>query len=166
MPYPCLLHPETLPLQQSTAHWYFHRKYPTHSSGSVSVGSLGPSVHKVCSSHLSISGGEGVLILNVILPLLPSCWGISFALGHEVSFFSRIQHFPVDGCSAMSCNFGILIGEGECMSFYSAILDKRPLVVFVSQEQDRLTTSLFSSKCRTEVAHSSLPSLSICAMMV
>ena len=26
------------------------------------------------------------LILNAILPLLPSCWGFSFALGHGVSF--------------------------------------------------------------------------------
>ena len=31
-----------------------------HSSGSVSVGSLGPGAHKVCLSPLSISGGEGV----------------------------------------------------------------------------------------------------------
>ena len=32
----------------------------THSSVSVSVGSLGPGVHKVCLSPLSISGGYGV----------------------------------------------------------------------------------------------------------
>ena len=31
-----------------------------HSSVSVSVGSLGPGVHKVCLSPLSISGGNGV----------------------------------------------------------------------------------------------------------
>ena len=31
-----------------------------HSSGSVSVGSLGPVAHKVCLSPLSISGGYGV----------------------------------------------------------------------------------------------------------
>ena len=31
-----------------------------HSSGSVSVGSLGPAVHKVCLSPLSISGRYGV----------------------------------------------------------------------------------------------------------
>ena len=40
------------------------------------------------------------LILNVILPLLPSCWGFSFALGCGVSLFGGIQHSPVDGCSA------------------------------------------------------------------
>ena len=31
-----------------------------HSSVSVSVGSLGPVVHKVCLSPLSVSGGNGV----------------------------------------------------------------------------------------------------------
>ena len=34
------------------------------------------------SEHLWWISG---LILNVIFPLLPSCWGFSFALGHEVS---------------------------------------------------------------------------------
>ena len=55
-------------------------------SGSVSVGSLGPGAHKVLfkpSEHLWQVWG---LILNVILPLLLSCWGFSFALGHGVSF--------------------------------------------------------------------------------
>ena len=77
------------------------------------MGSLGPRVHKVLfepSEHLWQVWG---LILNVILPLLPSCWGFSFALGHGVSFFGGIQHSPVDGCSAASCNFGILAGEDE-----------------------------------------------------
>ena len=46
-----------------------------------------------------------VLILNVISPLLLSCWGFSFALGHGVSFFGGIKHSPVDHCSAASCNF-------------------------------------------------------------
>ena len=63
------------------------------------------------------------LILNVISPLLPSCWGFSFALRRGVSFFSGIQHSPVHGCSATSFNFGVLV-EDECMSFYSAILNK------------------------------------------
>ena len=63
------------------------------------------------------------LILNVISPLLLSCGGFSFALERGVSFFGGIQHFPVDGCSAASCNFGVLAGEDEHMSFYSTILD-------------------------------------------
>ena len=61
------------------------------------------------------------MILNVILPLLPSFWDFSLALECEVSFFSGIQHSPVDGYSAANCNFGVL-AEDECMSFYSAIL--------------------------------------------
>ena len=48
--------------------------------------------------------------------------GFSFALGHGVSFFGGIQHSPVDGCSAMCCNFGVLAGEDESRSFYSTIL--------------------------------------------
>ena len=61
------------------------------------------------------------LILNLISPLLLSCWGFSFALGHVVSFFGGIQHPPVDSCSAASCNFGFLTGEDEHISFYSTI---------------------------------------------
>ena len=62
------------------------------------------------------------LTLNMISPLLPSCWGFSFALGCGLSFFGGIQHSPVDGCSAASCNFGVLAREDECTSFYSTIL--------------------------------------------
>ena len=32
-------------------------------------------------------------------------------------FVVGIQHSPVDGCSAVSCSFGVLAGEAECMSF-------------------------------------------------
>ena len=73
-------------------------------SGSVSVGSLRPGAHKVLfepSEHLWQVWG---LILNATAPLLPSCWGFSFALGRGVSFFGGIQHSPVDGCSATCCN--------------------------------------------------------------
>ena len=40
----------------------------------------------------------------------------TFALGHGISFFGGIQHSPVDGCSAVSCNFGVLTGEDKRMS--------------------------------------------------
>ena len=43
-------------------------------------------------------------------------WGIFFF------FFGRFQHSPIDGCSAASCNFGVLTGVDEYTSFYSAIL--------------------------------------------
>ena len=51
--------------------------------------------------------------------LLPYCWGFSFALGCGVSYFGGIQHSPVNGCSAVSCNFGVLAGKDEHMCFYS-----------------------------------------------
>ena len=78
-------------------------------SASVSVGSS--DVYKVFfdpSKHLWQLWG---LILNVISPLLLSCWGFSFALEHGVSFFGGIQYPSVDGWSAVSCNFGVLTGE-------------------------------------------------------
>ena len=66
MPYPGLLHPEPLPLQQATADLYSAGDTETLKgrSGSVSVGS--PGVHKVLSEtseHLSWVWG---LILNEI----------------------------------------------------------------------------------------------------
>ena len=88
---PGLLQSEPLPPQ---------RPWLTHAStgdtwtlksrfGTVSVGSLGPGAHKIWfepSEHLwQILG----LILNMVSPLLPSCWGVSFALGNGVSPQSR-----------------------------------------------------------------------------
>ena len=62
------------------------------------------------------------LIPNVISPLLPPFWGVSFTLGRGVSFIGGIQHSPVDSCSALSCSFGVPSGEDERPSFYAAIL--------------------------------------------
>ena len=99
MPYPGLLYPESLLRRQATAD-------PSTStedtetlkgrSGSVSVGSSG--AYGVLSEASESLWLGRVLILNVISPLLPSCWGFSFALGCGVSFFGGIQHSPVDGC--------------------------------------------------------------------
>ena len=41
-------------------------------------------------------------------------WGI---------FFGGSQHAPVDGCAAASWDSGVLAGEDERTSSYSAILD-------------------------------------------
>ena len=89
-------------------------------SGSVSVGS--PTVHKVLFEPSECFWWVWGLILNVILSLLQFCWGFSFALGLGVSFYGGIQHSPVDDCSEVGCNFAVLTGEDECISFYSAIL--------------------------------------------
>ena len=80
-------------------------------SGSVSVGS--PGVHKVLFEPSECLWWVWSLILNAILPLLPSCLGFSFALGCGVYFFGGIQHSPTGGCSAASCNFGVLAGQDE-----------------------------------------------------
>ena len=83
--------------------------------------SLDPGVHKVLfvpSEYLWQIWG---LILNVISSLLPFCWGFLFTPGHRVSFFGGIQYSPVDGSSAVSCDFGVLAGEYECTSLYSTI---------------------------------------------
>ena len=50
------------------------------------VGSLGPGMHKVLFEPSKHLWQVLDLILNAILPLLPSCWGFSFALGHRISF--------------------------------------------------------------------------------
>ena len=38
-----------------------------------------------------------------------------------VSFIGGIQNSPVDSCSAVNCNFGVLAGEDEYTSLYFAI---------------------------------------------
>ena len=91
-------------------------------SGSVSVGSLGTDVQKILFEPSKCLWHVWGLILNAISPLLPICWGFFFALGYGVCFFGEIQHSSVDGCSAGSCNFGVLTGGDERMSFYSTIL--------------------------------------------
>ena len=116
----CLLHPEPLPLWQATADQYLHRRLKQRSR-SVSLGSLGLGVHKVLFEPFNQLWQIWGLILNMILPLLPSCWGFSFALGSGLSFFGWIKHSPVNGCSTVGCNFGVLTGEDECTSFYSTL---------------------------------------------
>ena len=39
-----------------------------------------------------------------------------------MSSLGGIRHSPVAGCSAASCDFGVLAGEGEHASFYAAAL--------------------------------------------
>ena len=105
MPHTDLLHPEPLPLQQATADPYLCRRH-SNTVGSVSVGSLGPGVHKVFFEPFEHLWWVWGLILNANLPLLPSFWGFSFALGCRVSFMGGIQYSPVNVCSAANCNFG------------------------------------------------------------
>ena len=61
-------------------------------------------------------------MLNATLPLLPSLWGFSFALGCGVSIFGRILHSSVEGCSAASCNFEVLTGDEHERLLYGPIV--------------------------------------------
>ena len=91
MPYPGMLHPEPLPLWQTTVTRTSVGDIQTlkGTSGSVSEGS--PGMYKVLfepSEHLWWVWG---LILNTTSRLLPSCWVFSFTLGRGVS--KSLQRF-------------------------------------------------------------------------
>ena len=80
-------------------------------------------------------------------PLLPSFWGFSFALGRGVSLFGGIQHSPVDGCS-VSCNFWVLTGEDEHMSFHLCPSTMpQDLVHFRTQEKEAVTPKRLTQTC-------------------
>ena len=127
---PNLLQPEPPSLRQVTADPCLCRK---HSNTQRQVWfsllwesvilSFGPHAHKVLFVPFEYLWRVWDLIVNAIsYHLLPSRRSFSFVLGCRASFFGGIQHSLVHGCSAASCNFGILTGENECMSLYSAIL--------------------------------------------
>ena len=90
-------------------------------SSFVSVESLCPGARKVLFEPFECLWWVWDLILNSVLPLLPSWWGFSFALGSGIYCFGGVTQSPVNVCSAASCNFGILTGEEGCLSLYSAI---------------------------------------------
>ena len=64
----------------------------------------------------------------VIVPLLLSHCGFSFvfACGY---LFGEFQCLPVDDCSAVSCDSGVLERKSENMSFYSSISSQSPKLV-------------------------------------
>ena len=74
--------------------------------------------------------GKG-LIQNAIPPLLPSCWGFSFALPCGVSFLLWDPTFSSQWLLVATCSFGDLAGEDERMSFYSASWKSLPSSVLV-----------------------------------
>ena len=83
MPYPGLLHPEPLPLQQSTADPDLHRRH-SDTVQSQSLWGLWVLVHMRFPEPSEHLWREWGFILNANFPLLPSCWGFS-DLGHGVS---------------------------------------------------------------------------------
>ena len=120
MPYPGLLPLEHLSLRQATADLYPRRRHSNTQRQARSMWAF--LVHtEVLFEPSECLWWVWGLILNAISPLLPSCWCFSIALGRGISSFGGIPHSTVDGCSAVSCNFGVLAGEYECTSFYSTI---------------------------------------------
>ena len=121
---PGLLQPESLSLWQVTADLCLCRRHSNTESmvwySLCGVSGSWSTKGFVWALQASLAWIRG-LILNAISTLPIICWGFSFALGHGLSFFGGIQHCPVDGCSAASCNFGVLTGEDDHTSFYSAI---------------------------------------------
>ena len=74
-------------------------------SGSVSVGS--PGEHKILFEPSKHLWWVWSLILNAISPLLPSCWGFSFAFGHGLSFL-------------VQCNILLFMLFSSELSFWSS----------------------------------------------
>ena len=66
-------------------------------------------------------------VFTVIVSLLPPWCGLFFVFVHGLCFFSGFQCPPIDGCSTPSCDFGALMGADERTSFYSDILNQKPL---------------------------------------
>ena len=89
---PILLQPEPLSPQQDSAARTSTGDTQTlkSRSGSVSLGSLGPGAHSDLFEPSKLSGRYEGLILNVILPSLPT-WGFSFSLGHGLSFSFLVE---------------------------------------------------------------------------
>ena len=121
MSYPGLLHPEPLTLQHFAPHLYLHRRHSNAVSAQSLLG-IWVLVHTSFDWALWASlAGMGLdykwyftsptTLLGLLL--FPWMWDI---------FFGGIQYSPVDGCLGMICNFGVLAGEDEHMSFYSTIL--------------------------------------------
>ena len=123
----CLLglwQPEPLFPWQATANPCLHRRY-SNNPRQVRLSLLrGPWV-LVCTrfylSPLSVSDGYEGLILNGLWPSYHLTGASPFSLGVGYLVFAGIQHSPVNGCSAVSYNFGVLTGEDKHKSFFSAM---------------------------------------------
>ena len=71
-------------------------------------------------THLAGMGFDFIIVMT----LLPSRWGF-FVFERRICFIDGFQHCLVNVCSTASCGFGVLAGEGECMSVYSVILNQK-----------------------------------------
>ena len=141
MPYPGLLYPEPLPLQQSTADPYLHRRH------SNTVLSQSWCTHGLFEPSEHLWGILG-LSLNVILPLLPSCWGF-FALGCGVSPKSCSSSYCLAGAS-LPLEVGYLLTvtpvvhckEQYCTGTWNVRSRNRGKLEVVKQEMARVSMNV------------------------
>ena len=57
-------------------------------------------------------------------PLLPSHCGVFF-MSLDVEYLGTVFSLFIDGCSAVSCDFGVLVRRSKLESSYSATLSKK-----------------------------------------
>ena len=79
------------------------------------------------------------------LLLYPCMWG---------TFSGGNQHSPGDDCSAAICNFRVLTGEDEHMSFYSAILLYASCHIRVEFKRNLLIGTCFNYLATVTTSHS------------
>ena len=61
------------------------------------------------------------------MPYLPFCWVSSLCFGYRISFLVGSVVFFTDGCSAVSCDFGVLLTGDELKVLLLCHLVKVPL---------------------------------------
>ena len=86
MPHPALLYSEPLPMWQAIADLNLHRRQSNTQRSDLSFCGISQWAQGFVWALWAFLVGWD-LILNVILPLLPSYYGFSFVPGHGVSFF-------------------------------------------------------------------------------
>ena len=124
MPNPSLLHPEPLSLRQSTADTYLHRRC-SNTVLSQSLWDPWVPVHTRPAQALEPLWWEWGPTRNANSPLLPSCWGFAFALGHGVSPHSRCITYHLTGVS-LTLDMGYLLTATGSRAA-QLLLDKIPL---------------------------------------
>lgn len=114
----------------------WHGDQDFHSYGRTSMVSIFSSLWV---THLT---GVGFYFI-MITPLLLSYCGFFFVLDKgNLLFFFRYQQFFVNGCSAVSCHFGVFMRKGELPS-YSVILLASPNFYVLENKIDSLYISTY-----------------------
>ena len=121
---PGLLQPETLSLQKATADLCFHSRHSnTQRQVWLSLCVVSGSwcgQNFVWALQASLAGMGCDSKCDFFSPSYHLVGSSPLPLDMRLSFFGGIEHSQVDSCSAASCKFGVIAGEDEHMSFYSA----------------------------------------------